>query len=83
MDGFHVDTGFTNRNMMRADVANTILAKGQQNIILTDSSKFGRIHPGAIGPISNVQRVITDTHIPRDAELWLQAQGIELDKVSR
>lgn len=83
VDGFHVDTGFTNRNMMRADVANTILAKGQQNIILTDSSKFGRIHPGAIGPISSVQRVITDTHIPRDAELWLQAQGIELDKVSR
>lgn len=83
VDGFHIDTGFTNRNMMRADVANAILAKGQTNIVLTDSTKFGRVHPGAIGPTSRIQKVITDDHLPSADEQWLRQQGIELVKVSR
>ena len=78
VDGFHIDTGFTNRNMMRADVANTILAKGQENIILTDSSKFGRIHPGAIGPLTRIKRVITDTGLPVADEHWLSNQAVEV-----
>ena len=82
VDGFHTDTGFTNRNMMRADVANCILAKGQQNIILTDSSKFGRIHPGAIGPTNRISTVVTDSKIPASDESWFVAQGIDLMKIS-
>jgi DeoR/GlpR family transcriptional regulator of sugar metabolism len=80
VDGFHTDTGFTNRNMMRADVANTILAKGQENIILTDSSKFGRIHPGSIGPLGRIKRVITDTGLPMADEQWLRDQGVDVVK---
>ena len=64
VDGFQINSGFTNRNMMRADVANAILAKGQENIILTDASKFGRVQPGAIGPLCSIRRVITDSRIP-------------------
>ena len=82
VDGFHAETGFTNRNMMRADVANCILTKGQQNIVLTDSSKFGRIHPGTIGPISRISSVITDSKIPAEDEAWLQAQGVDLVKIA-
>ena len=68
--------------MMRADVANCILTKGQQNIVLTDSSKFGRIHPGTIGPISRISSVITDSKIPAEDEAWLQAQGVDLVKIA-
>ncbi|MGL4205317.1 MAG: DNA-binding transcriptional regulator YciT [Aeromonadaceae bacterium] len=82
VDGFHVDTGFTNRNMMRADVANSILAKGQENIILTDSSKFGRIHPGSIGPLTRIKRVITDTGLPAEDEQWLRTQGVDVLKTN-
>jgi DeoR/GlpR family transcriptional regulator of sugar metabolism len=81
VDGFHVDTGFTNRNMMRADVANCIIAKGQPCIVLTDSSKFGRVHPGSIGPTRRISRVITDSKIPVADEAWLTEQGVELTKI--
>ena len=55
VDGFDIQTGFTNRNMMRADIANAILNKRQEVFVLTDSSKFGRIHPAAIGPFHDDQ----------------------------
>ena len=83
VDGFHVDTGFTNRNMMRADVANTILAKGQENIIITDSSKFGRVHPGSIGPLGKITHVITDNGIPEQDAAWLTARHLGLMLVHR
>ena len=82
VDGFHVDTGFTNRNMMSADVANCIIAKGQPCIVLTDSSKFGRVHPGSIGPTRRISRVITDRKIPAADEAWLTEQGVALTKIA-
>lgn len=78
VDGFQINSGFTNRNMMRADVANAILAKGQENIILTDASKFGRVQPGAIGPLCRIRRVITDNRIPAADREWLTGQGIDV-----
>jgi len=81
VDGFQINSGFTNRNMMRADVANAILAKGQENIILTDSSKFGRVQPGAIGPLCSIRRVITDSRIPSVEQAWLTGQGIEVQTI--
>ena len=45
IDGFQAETGFTGRDMMRADVVSAVLAKGVENIVLTDSSKFGQISP--------------------------------------
>lgn len=82
IDGFHVETGFTNRNMMRADVANSVLAKRQENIILSDSSKFGCVYAGAIGPANLISRVITDHKVtPQDAE-WIQLHGIDLLSVN-
>ena len=52
IDGFQAETGFTGRDMMRADVVSAVLAKGVENIVLTDSSKFGQIQPNplAAGP---------------------------------
>jgi DeoR/GlpR family transcriptional regulator of sugar metabolism len=78
VDGFDIQTGFTNRNMMRADIANTILNKHQEVCVLTDSSKFGRIHPAAIGPTSLIKHVITDKNIPENACEWLKQQGTEV-----
>lgn len=82
VDGFRPDCGFTNRNMMRADVANCILAKGQQNVIITDSSKFGRVHPGLIGPMKLITTVLTDDRIPQESQARLHQAQIELITVS-
>lgn len=45
IDGWQADTGFTGRDMMRSDVVNAVLEKGSEAIVLTDSSKFGCVHP--------------------------------------
>ncbi len=77
VDGFDVKTGFTNRNLMRADIANTILNKRREVFVLTDSSKFDTIHPAGIGPTSLINHVITDKQAPASALKWLSEQGVQ------
>lgn len=45
IDGWQAETGFTGRDMMRADVVNAVLEKHCEAIILSDSSKFSAVHP--------------------------------------
>ncbi|XTZ40528.1 DNA-binding transcriptional regulator YciT [Salmonella enterica] len=81
IDGWHPDTGFTGRDMMRTDVVNAVLEKGIEAIVLTDSSKFGVVHPHTLGPVNQFQRVITDAGLATDVQLQLQQQGVIVDLV--
>lgn len=81
IDGFTAETGFTGRDMMRADVLNAVLAKNVENIIITDSSKFGQIHPHSLSPIQAIKRVITDNHITAEHRQLIEKQGITIDIV--
>lgn len=78
VDGFHQDTGFTSRDMMRADIASTILAKQRRNIILTDSSKFGQIYPSTIGRFDQISILLTDNNASQSDLSFLKQQGIEV-----
>ncbi len=78
VDGFHQDTGFTSRDMMRADIASTILAKQRRNIILTDSSKFGQIYPSTIGRFDQISIVLTNDNASQSDLSFLKQQGIEV-----
>ncbi len=49
IDGWQAETGFTGRDMMRADVVNAVLEKHCEAIILSDSSKFSAVHPIRLG----------------------------------
>jgi DeoR/GlpR family transcriptional regulator of sugar metabolism len=60
IDGFTFETGFTGRDMMRAEIASYIVAKGREIFILSDSSKFGQIHVARYCSIEDVHHVITD-----------------------
>ncbi len=82
IDGFTPESGFTGRDMMRADVVNALLAKGAENIVLTDSSKFGQITPNVLGAASAFSRVITDDKLPPQYADYLIGQGITVDRVS-
>ena len=41
IDGFSLETGFTGRDMMRAEINAEIITRSPQTYILTDASKFG------------------------------------------
>ncbi|HCE2218845.1 TPA: DeoR/GlpR transcriptional regulator [Vibrio parahaemolyticus] len=78
IDGFHQDTGFTSRDMMRADIAEAILAKKRCNIVLTDSSKFGQIYPSSIGKTNEISVLLTDKAAPKSDLEQLKKLGVEV-----
>ncbi len=81
IDGWQPETGFTGRDMMRTDVVNAVLEKGSEAIVLTDSSKFGVVHPYTLGPDERFQRVITDSALKPETHLQLQQKGLIVDIV--
>ncbi|MFC1503080.1 DNA-binding transcriptional regulator YciT [Pseudomonadota bacterium] len=78
IDGYHQDTGFTSRDMMRADVAAAILAKNKRNIVLTDASKFGQIYPTSLGRNDQFSVLITNANAPVEDLTFLKEQGVEV-----
>lgn len=78
IDGYHPDTGFTSRDMMRAEIASTIIAKNKRNIVLTDSSKFGQIFPSSIGRTSDIAMLITDKDVSQNMLDAIQSKGVEV-----
>lgn len=83
IDGFTAETGFTGRDMLRADIVNAVLAKGVENIILTDSTKFGQITGNPLGPIGNVNRVITDDQLGDAFRQQLVNSEIKIDCIGQ
>jgi DeoR/GlpR family transcriptional regulator of sugar metabolism len=82
IDGYLPENGFTGRDMMRADVVNAVLAKGMENIIITDSSKFGKINSNPLGTVNAFSRVITDDGLTQDFADSLAQQGITVNTVA-
>ena len=81
IDRFTEATGFTGRDMLRADIVNAVIAKGAENIVLTDSSKFGQINLNPLGPVNAFSRVITDDKLPEDFQQQLALSGVKVSLV--
>ena len=79
IDGWQPETGFTGRDMMRSDVVNAVLEKECEAIVLTDSSKFGAVHPYTMGPASRFSRVITDERLSDEHRNKLEDDGLIVD----
>jgi hypothetical protein len=65
--------------MMRSDVVNAVLEKECEAIVLTDSSKFGAVHPYTMGPASRFSRVITDERLSEAHRNKLEESGLIVD----
>lgn len=82
VDGWHAETGFTGRNMLRCDVVDAVLAKGVETFALTDSSKFGQIHPYPLSPGFQVRQVITDSALHPTLLTQLHEQNVAVIQVN-
>jgi DeoR/GlpR family transcriptional regulator of sugar metabolism len=77
--GFTPGTGFTLNDFARAEVSRAILARGAENYILTDSSKFGASHAAVIcSDLSQLRAVVTDPGIPADDRRLLEGLGVSV-----
>ena len=81
IDGWDEATGFTSRDMLRCDVVNAIMEKPTHAVALTDSSKFGQIHPYALAPLQPFKQVITDAELAAGWQQQLRAQSLQLSLV--
>lgn len=82
IDGWHEKTGFTGRNMLRSDVINGLMEREGEKIALTDSSKFGLVHPYPLSPEIPFSQIITDDALAPEYQRIIDEQGIMLTKVS-
>lgn len=83
IDGWQASTGFTGRDMMRADVVNAVLEKECEAIALSDSSKFGITHAYPLGPMAKFSRVITDDALSAEQQIQLEQSGLSVNIVKR
>lgn len=83
IDGWSPATGFTCRDIMRADVVNAVLEKDCEAIVVSDSSKFGVVHPYPLTPLYKFNRVITDDALSEDHAVELRQSGLNLSVVAR
>lgn len=82
IDGWHEKTGFTGRNLLRSDVINVVMEKESETIALTDSSKFGLVHPYPLSPEIPFSLIITDDGLAPEYQRIIDKQGIILTTVS-
>ena len=82
VDGWHLETGFTGRNMLRCDVVDAVLAKGAESYALTDASKFGQIHPYPLSSGYQVGHVITDETLDVGTVTQLREQAIKVIQIA-
>jgi DeoR/GlpR family transcriptional regulator of sugar metabolism len=64
IDGFTPHSGFTNSDMMRAEIGAAIVARCEHGYILGDRSKFGRTSLSRVCGLDDVEGVITTADLP-------------------
>lgn len=81
IDGWHPDTGFTGKNMLRSDIVNAVMAKDIETFALTDSSKFGLIHPYPLATDKPFRHLISDRGLAPEYRHILQQQNTNVHQV--
>jgi DeoR family transcriptional regulator, fructose operon transcriptional repressor len=66
--------GLTEVNYFEGDTKNLIIKQSQRVVLLADSSKFEKISPISVAPLSEIDVIITDDHLSPDlAEAYRRA----------
>jgi len=77
VDGFTIDTGFTSRDMLRAETASNIIKRCGTSFVLTDSSKFGRIALTKMFETNRINKIITNS-IPTPEKEYLEKNNVKV-----
>ena len=78
VDGYNSQTGFTSRDMFRAEISSHIIKKKGDIFVVTDSSKFGKVGLTSICRYSDIQHIATDEELSADFRKEFTDAGIDL-----
>lgn len=77
-DGLSFGAGVTTSAVLEAEVSRAMVRSVDEVIVVTDSSKIGRVGLSTIVPLAEITRLITDTEAPDDFVASLREQGVEV-----
>jgi len=78
IDGYNTETGFTLRDLFRAEISSYIIRKSKEIFIVSDSGKFGNIGMTSICTVSEIHHVATDRDLPEQYIREFSDSGIDL-----
>jgi DeoR family deoxyribose operon repressor len=76
--GISLDLGVTCSNYYEDNVKRAILRSSQEHILLSDSSKFGKVRSTYFADLEQFGTVVTDNRLERIYEKALQEKGIKV-----
>ena len=77
-DGVSLEEGVTTANILMAEVDILMVERSRRAILVTDSSKLGRIGFVPVKPLNAFQMIITDTDAPPEIIAAIREQGVEV-----
>ena len=78
IDGYTTATGFTLRDIFRAEISSYIIRKATDTIIVSDSTKFGKIELTNICNLADIKRIATDDELSGNFREEFIMSGVEL-----
>ncbi len=78
VDGYTSKTGFTLRDLFRADISSYIIKKSKEVFVVTDSSKFGKSELTNICNACDIHHVATDSDLDKQYIREFRQAGIDL-----
>jgi DeoR family deoxyribose operon repressor len=76
--GFELNLGLTCSYMEDVPLKQAMLESSKEKILLTDSTKFGKVSTCLFGKINDFTTVITDNGIPEEYAGYIRSNGVEL-----
>jgi DeoR/GlpR family transcriptional regulator of sugar metabolism len=77
-DGLTLAGGATTADILMAEVDRMMVEHSRQIILVTDSSKFGRVGFVPIKPVNSIHTLITDTNAPSEIVQAIRDMGVEV-----
>lgn len=80
-DAIDIEHGITNVNLIEVPCKRAMLAAGEKAVLVTDSSKFGRISLAKVCDLTDVDLIVTDRGLPDEMRERLLELGVEVQIV--
>ena len=74
-NGFSVERGLTTPDSAEAAVKSAFIGAARRSVLLADHTKYGSDHFAHFGDLAQVNTIVTDSELPNDAVLELEAAG--------
>jgi DeoR/GlpR family transcriptional regulator of sugar metabolism len=78
IDGYTTSSGFTLKDLFRAEISNYLVQKAANVFIVSDSSKFGKTELTNICYPKDIQHIVTDTDLQQAYQDEFKKAGVDL-----